>query len=93
MAHSLSSRKRIRQNIKDRARNRARKVQIKAAVKAFDTALASGDRAKAGEALRAAAKKLDQVAAKGTIRKRTASRRRSRLQRRLNAATATAPAS
>ena len=85
MAHSLSAKKRMRQNLKSRALNKARKGQVKAQVRAFADALASGDKAKATEAARAAIKKVDQVAAKGTIHKNTASRRKSRLQKKLNA--------
>ncbi|HOB74357.1 MAG TPA: 30S ribosomal protein S20 [Phycisphaerae bacterium] len=90
MAHSLSSKKRIRQNVKRRALNKARKTQIKLKVRSFTEAVASGDKAKAIEACKAAIKKVDQVAAKGTIHKNTASRRKSRLQKKLNAVLAKA---
>ena len=86
MAHSLSAKKRIRQSIKRRARNRSRKEQIKEGVKAFTAAVTAGAFDKAEAALREAAKRLDKVAAKGTIHKNTAARKRSRLAKRLNAA-------
>lgn len=86
MAHSLSAKKRIRQNIKNRARNRARKVLIKDQIKGFTAAVTGGDFAKAETELRQVARRLDKVAAKGTIHKNTAARKRSRLARRLNAA-------
>jgi small subunit ribosomal protein S20 len=85
VAHSLSAKKRIRQNIKRRARNRARKEVLKDQTKAYLTALASNDIAKATAELRKTVIRLDKVAAKHTIHKNTASRRRSRLTRRLNA--------
>lgn len=85
MAHSLSAKKRIRQNVKQRARNRARKRVIKVDVRAFDEALTAGDEAKAAETLRTTIKKIDQVAAKGTLHKNTAARKKSNLQRKLNA--------
>ena len=85
MAHSLSAKKRIRQNVKSRALNRARKVQVKDVTRAFDEAVASGDAGKSGEALKAAVKKIDQIAAKGTLHKNTAARKKSRLQKKLNA--------
>lgn len=85
MAHSLSAKKRIRQNIKNRAVNKARKNTIKVKVRAFTDALAAGDKGKAGETLRAAVKTVDQIAAKGTIHKNAAARRKSRLQKKLNA--------
>jgi small subunit ribosomal protein S20 len=85
VAHSLSAKKRIRQSVKHRASNRARKVELKNAVRDFKEALSVGDKAKSAETLKAAVKTLDKVAAKGTIHKNTASRKKSRLQRKLNA--------
>ena len=86
MAHSLSAKKRVRQNIKHRARNRARKEVIKDQVKTFLGALTSGDFTKAETELRKVTRRLDKVAAKNTIHKNTAARKRSRLTKRLNAA-------
>ena len=91
MAHSLSAKKRVRQNLKRRARNRARKDVIKDQVKAYTAALAGGDLSKAETELRNVTRRLDKVAAKGTIHKNTAARKRSRLARRLNAARAAGP--
>ena len=88
MGHSASAKKRIRQNVKRRSINRWRKTQIRDAVKAFDEALAAGDNDKAAQLLQACYKHLDQVAAKGTIHKNMASRKKSRLARRLSAASA-----
>ena len=88
MAHSISAKKRVRQNIKARARNRARKEQIKEPVKAFTAALTAGDFKKAEEQLKVAVQKLDRISTKGTIHRNTASRKRSRLTKRLNAAKA-----
>ena len=83
MAHSLSAKKRDRQNLKRRARNRWRKEKVKTAVRGFEEAVTSGDKAKSAEALKTAVKTLDKVAAKGTIHKNTASRKKSRLAKRL----------
>ena len=85
MAHSLSAKKRVRQTLKRRARNRARKEQIKDQTKAFTTAATTGNWDKAEAELRQLTRKLDRVAVKGTIHKNTASRKRSRLTKRLNA--------
>ena len=92
MAHSLSAKKRVRQSIKRRARNRHRKELIKDGVKSYTAAVAGGALDKAATLLNEAVKRLDKVAAKGTIHKNTAARRRSRLTKRLNAARATAAA-
>ena len=85
MAHSLSAKKRMRQNAAARALNRARKGQIKTAVRAFQESVTGGDKAKAATTLQAAIKKLDVIAGKGAIHKNTAARKKSRLQRRFNA--------
>ena len=90
MAHSLSAKKRVRQNLKHRARNRARKADLRSEVKTFMTTLGAGDMKKAEEALRKTVAVMDRVAVKGTIHKNAASRRRSRLTKRLNAARAAA---
>ena len=88
MAHTLSAKKRIRQNVKRRARNRWRKGQVKDAVKAFEDTLKGGNKKKMGEALRTCYKKLDQVAAKGTIHKNAAARTKARLAKAMNKAKA-----
>ncbi|UCD29409.1 MAG: 30S ribosomal protein S20 [Planctomycetota bacterium] len=85
MAHSISAKKRIRQNTKQRARNRARKKEIKVATRSFTEAMSTGDGDKAQQALKDTIKKIDRVAAKGSIHKNTAARKKSKLQRQLNA--------
>ncbi len=84
MAHSLSAKKRIRQNAKRRVINRARKSMVKTQMKHFEAALKDGDADKAQEQFRLAAKKLDKVASTSTMHKNTAARIKSRLARRLN---------
>ena len=86
MAHSLSAKKRIRQNEKCRARNRWRKGLIKEAIRVFDEALDEGQLDKAQEQLKVVYKTLDKVAAKKTIHKNTASRQKARLAKKLDAA-------
>ncbi len=90
MAHSISAKKRVRQNLKRRARNRFRKDQIKEQIKGFNAALTAGDVAKAQEELTKAVQRMDRVATKGVLHKNTAARKRSRLTKRLNAARAAA---
>jgi small subunit ribosomal protein S20 len=88
VAHSLSAKKRIRQNETHNARNRWRKERIKQAVRSFEEALDQRDTEKATECLKVVFKQLDQVAATGTIHKRTADRRKARLTQKLNKASA-----
>ena len=83
MPRSVSSRKRVRQNARRQARNRWRQDRVKKVVRAFEQAVAAGDKAKAADTLNAVYKTVDQVAAKGTLHKNTASRKKSRLAARL----------
>ena len=85
MAHSLSAKKRVRQNEKARTINRARKSVIKTQVKKLEAALAAGDRDTAQKEFHAVVKGLDKTAATSTMHKRTAARKKSRLAKRLNA--------
>ena len=86
MASSNSSKKRIRQNAKRRARNRWRKAQVKETVRTFDESLRTGDIDAAKDQLKVVYRQLDKIAGKGTIHKNTAARRKSRLAKRLEAA-------
>ena len=85
MAHSLSAKKRARQNVVSRASNRMRKSQVKTAVNSLEDALEAGDVAAAKEQLVATTKKLDQVASTSAMHKRTAARKKSRLAKKVNA--------
>jgi len=85
VAHSLSAKKRVRQNEKRRAINRARKSSVKTQIKRFEEALASGDIKAAAEQFRLTAKRLDKVASTSTMQKKTAARKKSRLAKKLNA--------
>ena len=88
MANTRSAQKRNRQALKRRARNQSVRTQVKSAVKKAREALAAKDPAKAQQALRAAARTLDKAASKGVLHKRTAARRKSRMARAANAASA-----
>lgn len=84
MAHSLSAKKRIRQNIKRRALNRWRKRGYRTAISTYHETILHGTVEDAQSQLTGLYKMLDQVAAYGTIHKKTASRYKSRLAIRLN---------
>ena len=84
MAHSLSAKKRVRQNAKKRVINRSRKSMVKTQMKHFEVALGTGEVDKAQEQYRLLVKKLDKVASTSTMHKNTASRMKSRMARRLN---------
>lgn len=84
MAHSLSAKKRDRQNEKQRARNRARKSMIKTQSKRFLEAVSDGNKEQAEKELFALTRKLDKTASTSTMHKNTAARIKSRMARRLN---------
>ena len=92
MANSVSSRKRIRQNARSSLRNRTRKSVIKTGTRKFFDALHAGDLDTAKTAFVDVQKKLDQVAAAGTLHKNTVARRKSRLAHHLNTAISAAGA-
>ena len=86
MAHSKSAQKRVRQSGTARLRNRRHKAAVKEAICQFDAAVAAGSTDEAAEKLKLAYKRLDTIAAKGTIHKNAAARAKARLATRLNRA-------
>ena len=88
VANSASAKKRIRQNEKRRTQNRARKAMVKTETGKLLNAIHDGEFQQAQKLFSTVTKKLDQIAAKGTLLKRTAARKKSRLARQLNAALA-----
>ena len=85
MANIKSQKKRIITNAKATVRNKAVRSELRSRVKnAIETAGTPENQ----EALRLAVKRLDKAAAKRTIHPKQAARRKSRLMRKLNAASA-----
>ncbi|MEW6571063.1 MAG: 30S ribosomal protein S20 [Nitrospirota bacterium] len=85
---NLSAIKRARQSDKRYLRNQAVRSSLKTVIKKVESAISAGDRDKAGSALTEAIKKLTGAASKGVIHKNTASRKISRLTKKVNAVTA-----
>ena len=85
MANSPPARKRIRQAERRTAVNRARVSQYRTYVKKVETAIASGDKSAAQDALRAAQPILMSGVSKGIVHKNTVARKISRLSRRVKA--------
>ncbi len=85
VAHSLSAKKRIRQNKKRRVLNLVRKTALKKLRRKVSETAGGGDVSTAQQAVRALIKKADQIAAKGAIHRNKAGRIKSRAQKRLNA--------
>ncbi len=85
MANTASARKRIRQTLKRTARNQARKSRMRTFMKKVETAIASGDKTAAAEALRIAQPELQRAATKGVVHANTIARKLSRLSARIKA--------
>jgi len=85
VADSLQSKKRAKQNTSRRTIKRARKSQGKTQIKHLEASIDKGDVEGATEQLRLVTKKLDKTASTSTMHKKTASRKKSRLTKRLNA--------
>lgn len=79
-----SAKKSIRQDSVRRMRNRSDKSALRTQIKKFVSAVKSHDFDEAGKHLSLVTKKLDKIAAKNIIHKKTASRKKSRLARFLN---------
>ncbi len=85
MANHKSALKRNRQSLVRRERNRMNRSKVKTAVKKVDAAITEGDSVeKAREALVAAVPVIERAAVKGAFHKKAASRKVSRLTRRVN---------
>lgn len=90
MPNIKSAIKRVKTSEKRRALNASQKSALRTAVKSADQAIAGTDVEVAKAALIAATKKLDKAATKGLIHKNAASRKKSRLAKKLNALSAQA---
>ena len=85
MANTPQAKKRIRRNERRAEINGARVSRIRTFLKKVEAALASGDKAAATTALAAAQPELQRGVSKGVLHKNTASRKFSRLTRRIAA--------
>jgi small subunit ribosomal protein S20 len=85
MPNIKSAIKRVKVIEKARLRNASQKSALRTALKAVNAAVEGTDAAKAATALVNATKKLDKAVTKGLIHKNEASRRKSRLAKKVNA--------
>lgn len=83
MANTPQAEKRIRRNERRAAVNKARLSRIRTQVKKVESAIAAGDRVAAEAALKVAQPELMRGVAKGVVHKNTASRKISRLNKRV----------
>jgi small subunit ribosomal protein S20 len=84
MAQHASAKKRYRQTLKRTAVNRSRLSRIRTFIKKVERAVASGDPESARTALRAAEPEIRRGVNKGVLKLNTASRRISRLTKKVN---------
>ncbi len=85
MANHKSALKKMRQDEVRRLRNRMYKTRFKNVVKQVEIALTEKNSEAAKTALHEAISTIDRVASKGVIHKNKASRKKSRLTKRVNA--------
>ncbi len=84
MANTSSAKKAVRQIERRTAVNRSRRSQMRTFLRKVEEALTSGDRTAADAALRTAAPLVMRAAQKGIVHKNAASRKVSRLTKRVN---------
>jgi small subunit ribosomal protein S20 len=85
MANTPQAKKRIRRNASRAAINHARISRIRTFVKQVESALAAGNKKQAAEALKMAQPELMRGVSRGVLHKNTASRKLSRLSKRVAA--------
>ena len=88
MANHKSAKKRIIRNAKRAEINGARMSRIRTFIKKVETAISSGDKVAAQQALRDAQPEIMRGVSRGVIHKNTASRKMSRLSARVKAVSA-----
>ncbi|MCR5186212.1 MAG: 30S ribosomal protein S20 [Clostridia bacterium] len=84
MPNIKSAIKRVSVIEKKTLQNNMVKSAYKTAIKAFEAAVAEGNKSKAEETFKVAVKKVDQACTKGVIKANTASRKKSALAKKLN---------
>lgn len=85
MAHTISAKKRIRQNKSHRARNKWRLTSMRLALREVREKLQHGSVEEAQEAFKKAGSLIDRAAARGVIHKNNAARKKSRMAARIKA--------
>jgi small subunit ribosomal protein S20 len=88
MPNIKSAEKRVLVTARRSLRNASLKSALRTTFKKFEAAVAANDIDQARTALKIATRALDKAATKGIIHRNTASRKKSRLTRRLNASIA-----
>ena len=85
MANTKSAKKAARQTVRRTEANKARRSRARSYTRKVEEAIASGDKAAAAAALKEAEPVLARTAQKGLVHRKTASRKVSRLAKRVSA--------
>ena len=85
MANTKSAKKAARQTVRRTEANKARRSRARSYARKVEEAIASGDKAAAAAALKEAEPVLARTAQKGLVHRKTASRKVSRLTKRVSA--------
>jgi small subunit ribosomal protein S20 len=85
MANTKSAKKAARQTVRRTEVNKARRSRLRSSVRKVEEAIASGNKATAQAALREAEPEIVRTAQKGMVHRKTASRKVSRLAKRVGA--------
>ena len=85
MANTTSAKKATRKIARRTEVNKMRRSRMRSFLRKVEEAIASGDKASAAEALKAAQPEIMRAAQKGVVHKNTASRKVSRLAHRIGA--------
>ena len=85
MANTKSAKKAARQTVRRTEANKARRSRARSYARKVEEAIASGDKAVAAAALKEAEPVLARTAQKGLVHRKTASRKVSRLAKRVSA--------
>jgi small subunit ribosomal protein S20 len=88
MANTTSAKKATRKIARRTEINKARRSRVRTFVRKVEEAIASGDKTAAEAALKAAQPELQRAATKGVVHRNTASRKVSRLAKRVKAISA-----
>ncbi len=87
MPNIKSAKKRVKVNSYKAKNNQSAKSALKTALKKFDSAVASGNKAEASATYTIAVKAIDQAAAKHLVHKNNAANKKSRMTVKLNSLT------
>lgn len=85
MANTSSAKKNVRKMARKTAVNKARRSAVRTNLRRVEDAIAAGDKAAATEALKAAEPSMMRAVSRGVFHKNTASRKISRLNKRVKA--------